>query len=405
MCRRKWYSRRSTNPPTPRDTNTSQVLSAPTPHGTPVREGTDIRNPNQLTPSFDTQVVLAVEELVKSMEALEALERSDTFRLEHNLRVCLQQVQGRIHPFICRYISAQNVYSGHIPRRQTRAVAHSTVEASGSRQEDSAVAESTIGHRPYPLSRAAFRTSTVSLPELCSPVQANSQSTNTANITPPLSGDYLRGSVALSRRSSQLDDAIASPVSTAEPRVEAAAQFGYQSNMTLPQPSSRVREEVNARGLRDHLRMLRHNSSRNTSIPASGLRNTSHISLPDIAELEGDTPPPTFLETSATQVPVTDRPNQHAQHPVQARTHGDDHTSILYPRFQNAFLHRIRSTQGLSPPTQPVSAPQTPVLANSVAERGEGLESRAAAARSTRGLSRIMSMSNLRDMMGGSRSR
>jgi hypothetical protein len=396
VCRRKWYSRRPTNPRTPRDTNTSHVLSARTPHGTPMREGADLRNLLRI----DTRIGRAVEELIKSMEALEALERRETIRLDQNSRVQLQHVQGRIHTFLSRHVSASDSSSNHGLRRQTRAIGYSTAGSSVGQHEGAAVAGLDNGPRPYPLSSAAFQVSTVSLPELRSHVQRCPQLTSTPTPTMPPSADYFRESLALDKHFSQSNDANASPVPTVRPRTEATAQIGYRNNMALPQPSSRVRHEVNTRGLRDHLRTIRHSRSRDTSIPASGPRNTSHISLPDIAELESDTP-------------LTDRPLQHPhQHSVQAHAHMNEQAPILYPRSQTPFLHRAHSTQGLYQGTQPVNTPQilrltpqTSILAASTTERGEGSRSRAAVTSSTRGLSCVMSISNLRGIMTSNRSR
>jgi len=349
--------------------------------------------------------------MIKSMEALEALERRETIRLEQNLRVQLQQVQGRIHAFLTRHNSASDMSSNHVLPRQTRTIAYSTAGSSMGQHEASAVTGLVNGPRPYPLSGAAFQTSTVSLPEIHSPVQRYPQSTGTPTPQIPPAADHSRDSVAVERLLSQLSESTSSLVVTAGPRTEAAAQFGYQSSTTLSQPSSRVRREVNARGLRDHLRMIRHNGPRDPSIPASGPRNMSHVSLPDIAELEGDTPP-TTSRASGPRIPIANRPHQHAQHPVQAPARVNEQAPILYPRFQTSFLHRTRSTQGLSHGPRPVNTPQTPRLTSQTsippaptAERSDGPRNRVAVTRSTRGLSRIMSISNLRSLMASNRSR
>lgn len=68
---------------------------------------------------------------------------------------------------------------------------------------------------------------------------------------------------------------------------------------------------------------------------------------------------------------------------------------ILHSRFQNAFSHRVRSTQRLSSSTQSVGVPQIPILANHTAEQGEALRGGAAATISKRDLSRIMGMPHL----------
>ena len=413
VCRRRWYSRRPTNPPTPRDANTSHVLSAPTPNGTPVREGADLRNLLRI----ETQIDRVVEEMIKSMEALEALERRETIRLEQNLRVQLQQVQGRIQTFLSRRVSASDMSSDHVLRRQTRTIAYSTAGSLMGQHEAPAVAERANGPRPYPFSSAAFQASNVSLPEIHSPVQRIRQSTGTPAPHMPPAADHSRDSIEVNRLISSLSESASSPVLTTGPRTEAAARPGYQSSTTLPQPSSRVRREVNARGLRDHLRTIRHNIPRDPSILASGPRNTSHVSLPDIAELEGDTTP-TTSRAFGTQSLITIRPHQHTQHPVQASARVNEQAPILYPRFQTSFLHRARSTQGLSHGPQQANTPQTPGFAAQTPRlapqtsippaptvgRSDGPRSRAAVTRSTRGLSRIMSISNLRSLMTSNRS-
>lgn len=406
VCRRKWYSRRPTDPPTTRDTNTSHVLSAPTAPGASVREDADLRNLFRTPIHIDTHIDRAVEELINSMEAIEALERRDTIRLEQNLRVQLQQVQGRIHAFISRHISASDISSNHIPRGRTRTAGYRTAGNSTSQHESPAVAGLDNVPHPHPLSSAAFQASTVSLPELHSPVQRYAQSPNTSISATLPPADYFRESGAVNRRSSQFGGTTILSTPTAGPHTEATFQLAYTSNTTLSQPTSRVRQEVNAGDLRDHLRIVRHSHSRDISISASRQRNTSHISLPNIAESESDNPSPASARTSATQTPVTNRPLEHLhQHPVQAHAHLNEHAPILYPRFQTSFLHRARSTQGSSRRTEPVNTQQTPILTSSMTERGVSLRSRAAVTRPTRGLSRIMSISNLRGMITSNRSR
>ncbi|KAF1931259.1 uncharacterized protein M421DRAFT_408773 [Didymella exigua CBS 183.55] len=395
VCRRKWYSRRSTNPSTPRDTNTSQVLSPPTQLGSFVRDGFESRARHRLPPLADAEMERAVELLANNIEALEGLERRDTVRLEQDLRVRLQQVEGRIHAFLERNITASDVSPGPVLRRRTRILAHNTTETATTHRQDSAVAESNSDQHPYPIYNATFQSSTVSLPDLRLPErQINASPT----VTPPAT-DHRRDFAAVVRRPSSIDHANAFPIPATDSRTEVSYHLGYQRNAMLSQPSSQTRQEVNARGLRNHLRTLRHDRSWNTNTQASGPHNASVISLPDIAEAEGNPPPRTCTRMAAFGATVGDHTDQDTPSPAQIHGYAAEHAPILYPRFRTSRLLRARSTHGFAYGTQPVGTPSQPVLAASMPEREVGRRGRATATRSPRGLSRIMSISSLRDLV------
>lgn len=414
VCRRKWYSRRATNPSTPRDTNTSQVLSPPTQPGTSVRHGAESRALHRPPPRVDARVDRAVEQLVDSMETLEALERRGTIRLEQDIRVRLQQVQGHIHAFLERNVATSEVFSGPALHHRSRIVPYSVREGSTNHRPDPIVAELDNSQHPYSLSSVAFQSSTVSLPDLSLPGQRSSQQIDSPlALTTPVP-DYRPDSAAAERRPIQYGYATASPLLVTGLQTEAPSHLDGQRNVALPQPSSQsvLHEAIDTRATRDHLRAHRHDRSRTRSTQEAGVRSLSHTSLPDIAEVEGHTPPPTSATTAATivrpaatQATNEGHTHQHTQPPTQRQGHATEHAPILFPRFQSSRLSRMRSTHGSAHDSQRASTPPQPILAASMAERGTGLRSRATVTRSPRGLSRIMSISNLRDLVAGNRAR
>jgi hypothetical protein len=383
VCRRKWYNR-STSPPAPRNTNTSHVLSPPMPHGTAVRVGVDLGSLHRRPPRLSTLVDQAVEQLFHRMEDLEASERRETIRLEQDARVCLQQVQSRIHAFLGRHVTGPDISSGPV-RRQARTVAYSTVEGSMRQHEESAV-----GQHPYPLFSAALQGSTVSLPEFRFSTPRHPQRADTSDAITPPTRDYRRDFAAVTRRPRQFDDTT---ILSTEP-----TPHRYESNMALPQPSPQVRQEVH-RGLRNHLRRYRYDRSESSRTQAPGWRNISHDPLSNITEVEGSTPPSTSSGTFATQTTDTGCSQQHARPPVQ------QHAQILFPRHDTSLLHGARSTREFAHDTQPVDMPTQPLQAASMAEREEGLRRRATTTSPPRGLSRIVSLSNIRNMVAGNRTR
>lgn len=407
VCRRKWYSRRSTNPSTHRDTNTSQVLSPPTQLGTSVRDDAESRALHRPPPRVDARVDRVVEQLVDSMEALEALERRGTIRLEQDVRVRLQQVQGHIHAFLERNVATSEVFSGPALHHRSRIVPYSVREGSTNHRPDSIVAELDNSQHPYLLSSVAFQSSTVSLPDLSLPGQRSSQQIDSPPaLTTPVP-DYRPDSAAAERRPIQYGYATASPLLVTGLRTEAPSHLDGRRNVALPQPSSQSlpREALDTRAIRNHLRTHRHDRSRTRSTQEAGVRSLSHMSLPDIAEVEGHTPPPTIFRAAATQATNEGHTHQYTRPPIQNQGYATEHAPILFPRFQSSRLSRMRSTHGSAHDSQRASTPPQPILAASMAERVTGLRSRATVARSPRELSRIMSISNLRDLVAGNRAR
>lgn len=391
ICRRKWYSRRSTIPSTPRDTNTSQVLSPPTQLRSSVRNGAE--STHHRSPSgVDAQANRAVEQLISNIEALEALERREIFRLGQDIRVRLQQVEGRIRAFLERNVTA-DVSFVPVLRHRTRTVLQSTMEAPTTHRHSTVGAESDSDHHLYPHSSAGVQSSTIPSPELRLPEQRPSQQAGTSTTAIPHTPEHHQDSATVARRSSQVSHATASPILMTGLRTEDPSLHGYRHNVMLPQPSSQIRQEVNARGLRDHLRTFRYDRSRNTTMQASGPR----LPLSDIAGMRSSIPLPTSSRTSISEAMNGVHTNQHVWPPAQNHDHAIEHAPTLPPRYETSNLFRTHSTQGFVRDAQPVGI--SPAAAP-MSEWGAGLRSPVAA---SRGLSRIMSMSKLRDFVAGTR--
>jgi hypothetical protein len=105
VCRRKWYTRRSIEPLTPRDTNTSHMLAPFSLLRTSARTGAASRETTlqgRLQAVNNVSMDRHVEQLAHHMQLIEASETTST-HLNREARIRLHQIQGRIRALLERH--------------------------------------------------------------------------------------------------------------------------------------------------------------------------------------------------------------------------------------------------------------------------------------------------------------
>ena len=281
ICRRTWYTHSPTSVPSPRDTNTSQVLEPPA-HARRSERGRSearvrLRATLQAHAHFqatqNVDVARRVEELATSVEALETLERSGGPPLDQTVRVRIHQVQDRLRTFlerntptmetspspIVRHSLSSRRETPHITERDTRSV------------PDPISAEFHQTQPPTPVPHTRFETSPLTAHSLLPTDPRSSQQNNQQQANMP-------------RRSRTSSPPAPSIRSTRNPTIRrrsrhtlsASAEGGGSSTSTrlnaltpsslIPAPTQRSNPE----GIyRSHL---------------------PHYSLPNIAELEANPP-------------------------------------------------------------------------------------------------------------------
>ncbi|KAF2623868.1 hypothetical protein BU25DRAFT_424548 [Macroventuria anomochaeta] len=413
VCRRKWYTRRSINLSTPRDTNTSQVLAPPTQLRTPTRDGVESRALQRLTSREHVQATSNisigrhVEQLVNNMEFIEALEATGAPPLDQEVRVRLRQLQGRIRAFLDRNDETVEASVGSIaPRSRPHAVLQGTAERTSRHLPDLVIAELDNGQDPYSLLGVAFQNSTLSLPDLSAPrMQASQQSNFSPAVAPPMRNSR-RGPTALARTTTISRSGRAMPrlrIPTPTARTEAhqpqTGRVRLQSlNGSRSQPTI---QGINTQMMEGHLQAYWSENPDSSNMRQSESLPNRRSALPDIAELEGTSPPLSFAGTAANQAISRDVDRRS----VHTTNHEIERAQLLLPRYPTSRLRRSNSTLGLPNDSQPVGTPPQPILAASMAQRPAGLRSRITAPDSPHGFSRMMSISNLLDLVSRNRAR
>ncbi|KAH6621787.1 hypothetical protein C7974DRAFT_397141 [Boeremia exigua] len=398
VCRRKWYTRSSTGQPSPRDTNTSQVLALPALAAISRRDNSESRTlqrsplRNLIHALDDVNVSQHVEQLLSNIEALEALERAGVPPIDRVTRTSLQQGEARIHSFLERNATTIQASTGTtVHRSQPRTGARGIMERAP-RHQPEMTAELEPGEDPYSLLGIAIRSSTFSLPEL--PLARRRSSQQSA-----LSSEDAGPTSNRSESPSSLRTTVrsqSSRVVSTNPLPLPNSRAGRRNAVPLQSSNqARTYRAINLPVAEEHLSTSEaHNSN---SARDNGPLYDPHATLADIAEAEGSVSLPSFASPPAIQTMGRTIDNRRVVHDL---SYGIEEDQIPLLRY------RASSTPWFADDPQPIHTSTQPITTLAVVHRSTRHRSQAVAAYGPpRGHPRMIGITILRDLVTRNRSR
>ncbi|KAJ8115340.1 hypothetical protein OPT61_g2990 [Boeremia exigua] len=378
VCRRKWYTKRSTSLPTPRDLDTAQVLELSAQAGISLlaagtRALRRIPRGDLLQAGHDLSVAQQVERLASIMEAMEAWERTSILPLDPEVRVRLQQVEGRMHAFLQRHTTTGDASTGSNVRSQPNAI----LQSGSQRNSNHPPEPSAPNHDHDQLPARLFH-----LPHRGTPDRLDFAALSRARSTSQSSRTVLRTRLPL-------------PVSRTGALFSPGAitrQPSYQSRSHLTADLATTEEHVRANGSE-----APQSSSPRESRPSLLRRN----SLNDMVAVNDNLSPSSFASAAASRAMNGDaNRRQHAREGL----HRPDQDQFLLPRRQISTRY---GTDGMSlaESRQLGHLSTEPLLAPSMSQQPTALRSLATAIDSPRGLLHMMSFPNFRDLIVPNRTR
>lgn len=421
VCRRKWYTRRITNPPAPRDTNTAQMLAPFNQLRATASDSAESGVPQRYTSgeymhAMDNVTIgRHVEQLVYNMESIETLEATAT-QLDQEVRVRLRQIQARIRAFLDRNDEAADTFASPAVRRsQSRGVPQATAERGLRYSSDSFVTRLDSGQNPYSLPGAAFRNSILLLSEAQIPRDQTSQQPNGSQLSANSAPENGERTSPLTRTASgqaqsvvlmPRDDSLSSSLRRGGTRVitrsEAHLYRRQGDHAELPHSPDdfRSHRSIIARDAGEHLRTYWNGGSENDNTQYNLPLLNRHLEQSQITEPEGTLSPLLFAGTAANQIVtrhVNNRRSSHADNHAAERSHT---ISRRTPR-----LRRTDNTLGFAYDSHPIGAPPQSILAASMAQRASSLRIRTMPNSLQDGISRMINISGLCDMVARNRAR
>lgn len=419
VCRRKWYTRRIANPVTPRDTNTAQILAPFNQLRVHTRESSESgtfqrHSPGEYLYAMDNVTIgRHVEQLVYNMESIETLEATAT-QLDQEVRVRLRQIQARIRAFLDRNDEAADDFSSPaVGSSRPRGVPQTTTEPRFS--PDPLVTGLDNGQTPYSLLGVALRNSTLLLSEIqvprdqipqhpndsqssANPVPDNMEQTSTLTRT---AGGQFRSTV-LTPRDDSFPSSLQRIGTGVIPRSEVHLYRRQSDHVGLSRSSNDFQsyQSINARGMEERLQAHWNGGSEDDETQYIRPLLNHHLRQSQVIDSEDALSPLLFAGTAADQAM-----NRHTNNrvPLRSNNYAAERSHTISRRIPR--LRRTNNTLGFAYDSHPIGAPPQSILAASMTERASNLRIQTMPNSLQGGLSRMMNISGLCDMMARSRAR
>ena len=406
VCRRKWYSRRPINPPTPRDINTPQVLAPPSQLRTFTQDVSEARvirrgaSGERIQPMGDDIMSPWAERLVETMGEIESLEAAAP-ALDQDVRIRLLQVQDRLRSFLGRNnASIETTASAAAQILPPRRVPRSAADRLSRHLSSSVIAELDNGEDPYSLLGAAMQSSTLSLPELAVPPARTPQPPVLSSVVAPRPPPTRRYPASPTRTSNSPRPPRAMSTSQGSTlRREVHIPQTHRLNMAPSRSISQLQPHIRSTtsSWDAESRLFAHANGGNADIERISYPRNGQARAVEVTDaLRHD-----FFAGTAAYQGMSRSTND--LHPVRVNVEMIEWDQTLSPIYPSMHSDRTRHTQGFAYDSQPAGLAPQRILAASMAERSAGLRSRASP-NTPRGLSRMLSISNLRGLVVRNRS-